>query len=66
MTTQEKISKKAWVAMFEEIGLTEEQMMAWHGLFETRHPDAHEEFLNWLGIETAEVEGIRKASREKA
>ena len=28
MTTQEKISKKAWVAMFEEIGLTEDVLVA--------------------------------------
>ena len=35
----------------------------WHRLFETRHPEAHQSFLIWLGIEAEEVRRIRQASR---
>ena len=38
MTMQNKINKEAWVAMFREIGLSEDAMVKWHRLFETRHP----------------------------
>ena len=60
---QDHVSKEEWVAMFEAIGLSEEAMMKWHQLFESRHPDAHAAFLKWLGISSAEVDRIRLASR---
>lgn len=60
---QSKVSKDDWVAMFQEIGLTEETMMQWHRLFEKRHPQGHEEFLKWLGIAPAEISAIRQKSR---
>ncbi len=48
-----------WVAMFEEIGLDETQMHRWHKVFETRHPDAHQGFLEWLGLSREEIDRIR-------
>ncbi len=36
--------------MFEEIGLDEANRRRWHKLFEARHPDAHQGFLEWLEI----------------
>ena len=39
-----------WVAMFREIGLDQAQMYRWHKLFESQHPDAHQSFLEWLGL----------------
>jgi len=60
---QNNVSKVEWVAMFREIGLTEDAMMKWHHLFETRHPDGHEAFLEWLGISPDEIAGIRTNSR---
>lgn len=59
----EKIGKENWVAMFAEIGLTDEQMTAWHRLFEKRHPEHHQDFLAWLGIPVAEIAEIRRNSR---
>ncbi len=56
---QTKIDKDAWVAMFKEIGLSDQQMKQWHQLFEKRHPESHEEFLSWLGISSKEVAKIR-------
>ena len=49
--------------MFEEVGLNEKAMARWHHQFETRHPEAHQSFLEWLGIGTNEVSQIRQMSR---
>ena len=57
------VSVKKWVAMFREIGLDDAQMEKWHRLFEMRHPDAHQGFLEWLGLPTEEVDRIRSRSR---
>jgi len=62
-TMQNNVSKKEWVGMFRDIGLTDDDMMKWHRLFETRHPDSHEAFLAWLGISPDEIAGIRADSR---
>jgi len=53
------MSKEKWVAMFRDIGLDEATMMKWHGLFEVRHPDEHQAFLEWLQIPAAEIQAIR-------
>ena len=56
---QKNVSKEDWVAMFRDIGITDEAMMKWHKLFETRHPEGHEAFLTWLGISSDEIKKIR-------
>jgi len=53
------VSKKEWVAMFQEIGLTDDQMVKWHQIFETRHPTGHQAFLAWLGLPSDEIADIR-------
>ncbi len=53
------VNVQEWVAMFEEIGLDEPQMHRWHKIFETRHPDAHQGFLEWLGLGSEEIARIR-------
>jgi hypothetical protein len=60
---QEKVSKDEWVDMFREIGLTEDDMMKWHHVFEKRHPEGHENFLTWLGISSDERADIRARSK---
>lgn len=60
---QGKVNKEEWIAMFREVGLSDEAMKKWHHLFETRHPDGHEGFLNWLGISSDEINKIRANSR---
>jgi len=52
-----------WVAMFREIGLDEPKMKQWHKVFETRHPESHKAFLQWLGLPEKEIENIRAHSR---
>ncbi len=52
-----------WVAMFREIGLDDAQMHRWHKLFEARHPDAHQAFLEWLGLSPEEIAPARAEFR---
>lgn len=58
-----EITVNDWIAMFRDIGLDQAKMEQWHGLFEARHPLAHQRFLEWLGIEAAEIDRIRVKSR---
>lgn len=58
-----KVNKENWVAMFREIGLSDDQMARWHQLFDTRHPEGHEDFLVWLGISSDEIADIRSSSK---
>ena len=60
---QKKVTKQDWVEMFREIGMSDDTMMKWHRVFETRHPEGHEDFLVWLGISAEEIAGIRSNSR---
>ncbi|SCY05358.1 hypothetical protein [Desulfoluna spongiiphila] len=60
---EKNVSKEQWVAMFQEIGLSEEQMMAWHQVFETRHPEVHDQFLAWLGMSEADIVDVRNRCR---
>jgi len=57
------VTKEEWVAMFADIGLDQNQMKQWHKLFESRHPDGHQGFLEWLGIPPKEIDEIRALSR---
>jgi hypothetical protein len=38
-------------------------MRRWHHTFESRHPEAHQSFLEWLGVGADEVGQIRQRSR---
>jgi len=60
---QTHVTVEGWVAMFRELGLTEPQMHEWHRIFESRFPDGHRSFLEWLGLPATEIERIRKESR---
>jgi hypothetical protein len=60
---QSRINKDQWVAMFEDIGLNDAAMERWHRLFESRHPEAHQGFLEWLGIDGDEISRIRQHCR---
>jgi len=60
---QKEVDVQKWVAMFREIGLDEAAMMKWHRIFESRHPEAHQSFLEWLGLPAEEIAAIRLKSR---
>lgn len=55
----EGMNKEKWVLLFREIGLDEATMTRWHKEFETRYPDEHQSFLEWLHIPEAEISLIR-------
>ncbi|MCP3944555.1 MAG: hypothetical protein GY710_24180 [Desulfobacteraceae bacterium] len=60
---QNKVSKDDWVAMFRDSGMDDDAMKNWHRLFETRHPEGHGAFLEWLGISQEEIAKIRAQSK---
>lgn len=53
------MNKEKWVLLFKEIGLDEATMKQWHRAFETRYPDGHQSFLEWLNIDETEIRQIR-------
>jgi len=57
------VGKEEWVGMFREIGLDEPAMKKWHKVFESKYPDGHQSFLEWLGVSATEIEKIRSASQ---
>ena len=55
----EVMDKEKWVLLFREIGLDDATMTQWHQAFESRYPDGHQAFLQWLDIPADEIEKIR-------
>jgi hypothetical protein len=45
--------------MFRSIGLSDEDMRVWHSQFEQSMPEAHQDFLESLGLDATEVKRIR-------
>lgn len=58
------LDKDGWVAILEATGLGEEEMRRWHVEFERLSPEAHQDFLESLGIGGEEIDRIRRWSRE--
>ena len=59
----EMINKERWVEIMRAAGLSEQDMHNWHVQFEKMEPEAHQEFLESLGIKAAEIKKIREWSR---
>jgi hypothetical protein len=57
--SNEYMDKEKWVLLFQEIGLDEATMVKWHQAFETRYPNEHQSFLEWLKIPGNEIAQIR-------
>lgn len=60
------LDKKRWIAILSASGMSEEDMQRWHVEFERLSPQAHQDFLESLGIEDEEIDRIRQESRERA
>jgi MerR family transcriptional regulator, thiopeptide resistance regulator len=56
------ITKKRWVEIMRAAGLDDEDMRKWHTQFEKMEPQAHQEFLESLGIKPEEIKKIRERS----
>lgn len=57
------VSKDQWVAMLRGAGLDDEGMKAWHKAFEKNAPEAHQDFLESIGIDADEITHIRAWSK---
>lgn len=57
------LTKKAWVDVLRSTGLSEDDMRRWHVEFERRAPEAHQDFLESLGLGAAEIAEVRRWSR---
>lgn len=57
------LDKAAWVELLRATGLDEGDMERWHAEFERMAPEAHQDFLESLGIDAAEIASIRARSR---
>lgn len=60
------MTKTQWVAILASTGLDEDGMDSWHMEFEKMSPDAHQDFLESLGIPAEEVDLIREFSGRMA
>jgi DNA-binding transcriptional MerR regulator len=61
---EQMISKERWVEIMQAAGFKDQDMHNWHIQFEKMEPDAHQEFLESLGIPEDEINKIREWSRK--
>ena len=59
-----RITKDQFVGILDGAGITEAQKHRLHALFEQRHPEAHQHFLEYLGLPPDGIEKIRQQSRQ--
>ncbi len=57
------IDKQGWIDLLRTTGMDEEGMIKWHHAFEKNAPKAHQDFLEFLGIDAVEIKKIRKNSK---
>lgn len=57
------LNRDQWVACLEKAGLDEAGRGRWHAEFERSSPEAHQAFLESLGINAGEIRAIRRWSR---
>ena len=57
------MNKETWVSILEASGLDEDGMRNWHIEFEKTSPEAHQDFLESIGIDQEEIILIRQWSR---
>ena len=60
------MTKEVWVSILRAAGLDDAGMKNWHIEFERASPEAHQDFLESLGIEKDEVAAIRDWSRPES
>ena len=60
------MTKEVWVSILRAAGLDDAGMKNWHIEFERSSPEAHQDFLESLGIEKDEIAAIRDWSRPES
>ncbi len=56
------MDKEQWVELLELSGFSHDDMVRWHQTFESHSPEAHQDFLESLGIQQNEIATIRDHS----
>lgn len=62
--TMTHVTKHQFVSLLNEAGITDAQKHRLHQVFEQQHPEAHQAFLEWLGVPAEEVRAIREHARK--
>ena len=57
------MTREQWIEVFQASGLDDAAMDRWHREFEKMSPEAHQDFLESLGIAPQEIAQIRAFSR---
>ena len=60
------IDKDGWVSILRAAGMNDEDMERWHAEFERQSPEAHQDFLESLGLDGSEIDRIRAWSRSSS
>ena len=60
---QPAMSKERWSGILAAAGMSNNDMRNWHCEFEAREPQAHQQFLESLNLDTVEIERIRRWSQ---
>ena len=58
------ITKEQFVAALDSAGITDDQKKRLHARLEKEHPEAHQGFLEYLGVPAPEIRQIRERSRQ--
>ena len=58
------VTKDQFVALLDAAGITDAQKAQLHAAFEKQYPEAHQSFLEWLGLSAEAIRDIRAASRK--
>lgn len=59
MHTTRLMDKERWVSILRNAGLDDNAMERWHKTFEEMAPEAHQDFLESLGMEKDEIRAVR-------
>lgn len=60
--SSKNVNVDEWTDLFRRIGLSDDDMIRWHREFESRHPNGHQGFLEWLGLPDERIASIRAES----
>jgi len=60
------IDKEGWVSILRAAGMNDADMERWHVEFERQSPEAHQDFLESLGLDHSEIDRIRDWSRSSS
>ncbi|GLO64003.1 MerR family transcriptional regulator [Vibrio sp. MACH09] len=57
------LTKERWTELMAASGFSDQDMTNWHSQFESMEPEAHQRFLESLGIDKGEVTELRQQFR---